>query len=223
MAALPVPPRAALAAAEGAIVLILLVEAWLLARALGAPRDASDAGGAPSVPARAWAWPLVLAALFAVPAELVARSGALAPGVSGAGMPWESVTDATPCAVAAHAGERAFLNRCAPCHLPSGQGLPPAYPPLVGSALLAGPIADHARVALFGSEGLPMLAGNGAMHHHVAGRAVMPAFAGAASDQELSVILTYERRAFGAAAVPGDSTRVHVRPSDVAAARGAGL
>jgi len=220
VAALPVPPRAALAAAEGAIVLVLLAEAWLLARALRAP---AAAAAAPGVPARAWLAPLVLALLFAVPATFLARSGALAPGVSGAGMPWEAVTDATPCAVAAHAGERAFLNRCAPCHLPSGRGLPPAYPPLVGSPLLAGPITDHARVALFGSEGLHALSGHAAMHGHAMGRAHMPAFAPAADDQELSVILTYERRAFGGTPVAGDSTHVHVRPSDVAAARGAGL
>jgi mono/diheme cytochrome c family protein len=216
---LPAPPRAALAAAEGAILVLLLVEAWLLARALSASRGPV----APGLPRRAWLLPLVLAALFAVPAGILARSGALAPGVSGAGMPWESVTDATPCAVAAHAGERAFLNRCAPCHLPTGRGLPPAYPPLVGSALLAGAIGDHARVALFGSAALHAAAAPMAMHDHAMGRARMPAFAAAASDQELSVILTYERTAFGGPAVAADSTRAHVRPSDVAAARGNGL
>jgi len=227
---LPAPPRAALAAAEGVIVLLLLVEAWLLWRALSAPGAAPAAPGAPAarpLARGAWAWPLGLALAFAVPAGLVARSGALAPGVSGAGMPWESVTDATPCAVAAHAGERAFLNRCAPCHLPSGLGLPPAYPPLVGSALLAGPIEDHARVALRGSAALDALPGHAGMHHGAHGRARMPAFAGAVDDRELSVILTYERAAFGpggtAALAAGDTTRIHVRPRDVAAARGDGL
>jgi mono/diheme cytochrome c family protein len=209
--ALPAPPRAALAAAEGAVALILVAHAWLLARYLRAPRAAP--------PARSWLTPLVLAAVFALPAALLARSGALAPGVSGAGMPWETVTDATPAATAAHAGERAFLNRCAPCHLPTGRGLPPAYPALVGSALLAGPVADHARVALYGSAALDALPG----HAPAAGRARMPAFAGTTSDRELAALLTYERFAFGGPAVAGDSLRWHVRPSDVAAARGAGL
>jgi cytochrome c oxidase subunit 2 len=120
--------------------------------------------------------------------------------------------------VAARAGERAFLNRCAPCHLPTGQGIPPAYPPLVGSRALTGPARDHAKIALFGSPAVHALYG---MHHH--GGAVMPGFAGAASDAELSVILTYERAAFGGPALAADSTRAHVRPSDVAAARGDGL
>jgi mono/diheme cytochrome c family protein len=218
------PPRAALAAAEGAIVLVLLVEAWLLARAL----SPAPGGARPSrLPRGAWALPLGLALVFAVPAGLVARSGALAPGVSGAGMPWEAVTDATPCAVAARAGERAYLNRCAPCHLPSGLGLPPAYPPLVGSALLSGPVAAHARVALLGSAALDPRPGHAAMHDGAHGRARMPAFAAAVDDRELSVILTYERAAFGAggeaALATGDTVRIHVRPGDVAAARGDGL
>jgi len=211
VAPLPAPPRAALAAAEGAIVVLLLVHAWILWRALAAPPGARPSPRVAFVP-------LALALLFAVPAGLVARSGALAPGVSGAGMPWESVQDDTPYAVAARAGERAFLNRCAPCHLPTGQGLPPAYPPLVGSRALLGPAVDHAKIALFGSPAVHALYG---MHHH--GGAVMPGFAGAATDAELSVILTYERAAFGGAALAADSTRAHVRPSDVAAARGNGL
>lgn len=203
--------------------LLLLLEAWLLARALSAaPGDARA-----RLPRGAWALPLVLALAFAVPAGLVARSGALAPGVSGAGMPWEAVSDDTPCALAARAGERAFLNRCAPCHLPSGRGLPPAYPPLVGSAIVAGPIPEHARVALLGSAALDALTGHAGMHHGAHGRARMPAFAGAVDDRELSVILTYERAAFGpfgeAALATADSVRIHVRPRDVAAARGDGL
>ena len=180
--------------AQVAIALLLLTELWLLARFLswraGEPR--------PGFARRAWLAPLLLAALFALPAGLLARSGALAPGVSGAGMPWERVTDDTPHAIAARAGERAYLNRCAPCHLPDGRGLPPAYPALVGSPVLAGPVAAHARIALFGGVR-------------------MPAFARAASDAELAAILTYERTAF--AGGNPDSTSRHVRPRDVAMAR----
>jgi hypothetical protein len=57
----------------------------------------------------------------------------------------------------------------------------------------------------------------------------MPAFAGAASDAELSAILTYERVAFDlnrrreeSGSVDPDSARHHVRPSDVAKARAQG-
>jgi len=215
------PPTAVLFAAQFAIALLLGFEAWLLARFLG-----WRAGEArPGFARRTWGLALGLAVLFAVPAALLARSGALAPGVSGAGMPWEQVTDDTPTMATAHAGERAYLNRCAPCHLPDGRGLPPAYPPLIQSVVLAGPIAAHARVALYGTEGLHAYAG----HVHMPGRSVMPAFAGAASDAELAAILTYERVTFAAPGrVPApdggdaDSLRHHVRPSDIAAARAAG-
>ena len=141
-------------------------------------------------------------------------------------MPWERVGDDAPLLVAAEAGERAYQNRCAPCHLPDGHGLPPAYPALVMSLVLAGPISAHVRVALYGSDALHEVPG----HVHDPARARMPAFAGAASDAELAAILSYERVAFAAAPgrVPApdggdaDSLRHHVRPRDVAAARAQG-
>jgi len=223
MSPAPGPPPAVLFAAQVAVILILAWEVWLLARFFG-----WRAGEArPGFARRTWGLALGLAALFAVPAALLARSGALAPGVSGAGMPWEQVTDDTPIMATARAGERAYLNRCAPCHLPDGMGLPPAYPALVQSVVLASPIPAHARVALYGTEGLHAVMGS--MHVHLPGRAVMPAFAGACSDAELAAILTYERVTFAAPGrVPApdggdaDSLRHHVRPSDVAAARAAG-
>ena len=189
---------------------LFVFEVVLLARFLGwgaARREASSAA-APS-PRWMWAGPLVLGLAIAVPALVLGKGGGLAPGVSGAGMPWEAVTDATPPEESARFGERAYLNRCSPCHLPEGTGLPPSYPSLVGSHVLDGPPEAHARVALWGSEGL-------AHHHPGVGR--MPAFAGAASDAELAAILTYERRRWSAA---GAATPP-VRPSDVARARAEG-
>jgi mono/diheme cytochrome c family protein len=219
------PPRLLVIAAQAAIVLLLAFETWLLARFLS-----WRAGEArPGFARRTWLLLALLAAVFAIPAGLLARSGALAPGVSGAGMPWERTTDHTPILAAAQAGQRAYMNRCAPCHLPEGTGLPPAYPALTESPVLRGPIAAHARVALWGSEGLDAGGAHVHMHAHVPGRAHMPAFAGAASNEELAAILTYERLAF---AVPGrvpardggdaDSLRHHVRPSDVARVRAEG-
>lgn len=168
---------------------------------------------------------LLLAAVLAFTLSALARKGALAPGVSGAGMPWESVTDDTPVLVAAQAGERAYLNRCAPCHLPEGAGLPPAYPPLLGSVILSATKETHAQVALWGSAALHPMTG----HAHPQGRAQMPSFAQVASDAELSAILTYERVAFDLnrrgedrSAADPDSARHHVRPSDVARARAQG-
>ncbi len=190
-------------AAEILVGVLLVVEVALLVRVLAARRAS---GRRPFGAVLRWA-PLVVAALFAVPATMVAREGALAPGVSGAGMPWERVTDATAVDALAAAGEPAYLNRCAPCHLPDGAGLPPAYPPLRQSPLVTGPPDEHARVALWGSRGV---------RAPRPGAARMPAFHGVASDAELAAILTYQRNAWGHDAGA-------VRPSDVARARAAGL
>jgi mono/diheme cytochrome c family protein len=184
--------------AEGLVAILLVLEAALLARVLAVR------GRPLSAPWRRA--PLVLAVAFAGVALVVARGGALAPGISGAGMPWEDVTDATDAATSARAGERAYLNRCAPCHLPDGRGLPPAYPPLAGSAVVAGPVDEHVRVALWGSRGVRVPR---------SGAARMPAFAGVLSDAELAAILTYERSAWGHDAGI-------VRPSDVARGRARG-
>ncbi|MEO6462202.1 MAG: cytochrome c [Candidatus Eisenbacteria bacterium] len=189
--------------AHGLIGLLLVAEVLLLVRFLAWTRG--PRGGRPV--GRLWrATPLLLALAFAVPATLLARGGALAPGLPGAGMPWERVTDATDPGTSARAGERAYLNRCSPCHLPGGEGLPPSYPPLAGSAILAGPVDEHVRVVLWGSRGV---------RAPRPGAARMPGFHGAASDAELAAILTYERHAWAPGAEP-------VRPSDVARGRGLG-
>ena len=181
---------------------LLLVEALLVLRLLAWSRGTGKPVGRVLRLA-----PLVVALAFAVPATLLARGGALAPGLPGAGMPWEDVTDATPPDAAARAGERAYLNRCSPCHLPGGEGLPPSYPALRGSAILAGPVDEHVRIVLWGSRGV---------RARRPGALVMPAFHGAASDAELAAILTWERHAWAPGAEP-------VRPSDVARGRAAGV
>jgi len=215
------PPPAALFAAQAAIVLLLPFELCLLARFLAWRADEAR----PHAARQAWLGLAALAAVFALAAGMVARSGALAPGVSGAGMPWERVTDDSPLLAAANAGQRAYLNRCAPCHLPEGVGLPPAYPALIGSRYLEATKTAHARAALFGSAELRQVAG----YAHDPARGQMPAFAGAVSDAELAAILTYERVAFSAnlrgettGGVDPDSARHHVRPGDVARARALG-
>ena len=178
--------------------LLFVVELALVARFLRSRGPA---------PGRRWTLaPVIVAVALALPAAWLARAGALAPGLPGAGMPWEDVTDETPLAESVAAGERAYLNRCAPCHLPEGAGLPPSYPPLIGSAVVAGPVATHVRTALWGSRGIAVPR---------PGAAQMPGFHGACSDAELAAILTYERNSWGHAAGI-------VRPSDVAAGRAAG-
>jgi mono/diheme cytochrome c family protein len=216
------PSPTTLIAAQIVVGLVLLYEVALLARFLAWRADDPRPGEGRRLVLHG----LALALVFALTAAMLARSGALAPGVSGAGMPWEQVTDDTPLGATAQAGQRAYLNRCAPCHLPEGTGLPPAYPPLVGSVILRATKEVHAQVALWGSDALHGVSA----HAHPVGRARMPAFAAAASDAELASILTYERVVFsmerraseGTPFVDPDSTRHHVRPSDIARARAGG-
>ena len=182
---------------------LLVAEAVLLVRFLAWTRPGPSNG-----PGRVLRFaPLAVALLFLLPAAILARGGGLAPGLPGAGMPWERVTDATPPAEAAAAGERAYLNRCAPCHLPGGEGLPPSYPALRGSAVLSGPVDAHVRIALWGSRAIATPRPNAAR---------MPGFHGAASDAELAAILSWERATWAPGALP-------IRPSDVARGRTAGL
>ncbi len=91
-------------------------------------------------------------------------------------------------------GEKAYLARCSACHQATGQGLPPTFPALAGSAVATGPVADHIHV----------------VQH---GRNAMPAFAAVLTPKEMAAIITYERNAWGNK--PKDGVDV-VQPRDVA-------
>lgn len=91
-------------------------------------------------------------------------------------------------------GEKEFVARCAACHQANGQGLPPTFPALAGSAVAQGPAADHINVVRFGKN-------------------VMPAFGKALSPKVIAAIVTYERNAWGNK--PSDGIDV-VQPRDVA-------
>src|SRR5215207_6129404 len=93
------PPRVPLALAQAAILVLLLALGFLLARFLAWRAEDPRPGFA----RRAWVGLALIALLFALPSAWLARSGALAPGVSGAGMPWERVTGDTPILAAAQA------------------------------------------------------------------------------------------------------------------------
>ena len=176
----------------------LALFAWILSRRPGA-KPGSKIGSRVALWGARWG-PIAAAFAFAIPAGLVARSGTLSPGLSGAGMPWDQVTDGTPVDEMARVGERAYQIRCAPCHLPNGAGLPPSYPPLSGSPIVLGPVAAHVEIVLVGRV------------RRGAERAIMPAFADVARDAELAAILTFERNAWGNRAGA-------IRPSEVARLR----
>jgi cytochrome c oxidase subunit 2 len=77
-------------------------------------------------------------------------------------------------------GEAAYLKNCAACHLPTGEGIPPAFPPLKGSLLATGDLRAHTDIVLNGKAGT-----------------AMQAFGVQLDAAELAAIITYERNAWG--------------------------
>lgn len=77
-------------------------------------------------------------------------------------------------------GEKAYQTACAACHLPNGEGIPPMFPALKGSAIAKGPIEGHLEIVVNGKPGT-----------------AMAAFGKQLSEVDLAAIITYERNAWG--------------------------
>ncbi len=92
-------------------------------------------------------------------------------------------------------GRGLYNTKCAACHQVTGTGLPPAFPPLKGSAIATGPIPAHMDIVLNGKPGTAMQPWN------------------SLNDLELAAIITYERNAWG------NDTGDKIQPADVRAAR----
>lgn len=93
-------------------------------------------------------------------------------------------------------GETAYTASCAACHQPNGQGMPPVFPPLAGSPIATGDVAQHINIVVNGKPGT-----------------AMAAFGPQLDDETLAAIITYQRNAWG------NDTGDLVNPADVAAAR----
>jgi cytochrome c oxidase subunit 2 len=93
-------------------------------------------------------------------------------------------------------GEELYNISCSACHQANGQGLPPAFPSLVDSAVVKGPVAEHIDMVVNGRPGTAMIG-----------------FSTQLSDAEMAAIITYERNAWGLDS--GDA----IQAADVAAAR----
>ena len=89
-------------------------------------------------------------------------------------------------------GEEVYVRACAACHQVNGQGLPPAFPSLVGQGVSVGDMSAHIDIVLNGKSGT-----------------AMQAFAAQLSPSELAAVITYERNAWGNDM--GDS----VQPKDI--------
>ncbi|WP_154067123.1 MULTISPECIES: cytochrome c oxidase subunit II [Pseudomonas] len=77
-------------------------------------------------------------------------------------------------------GEKAYNTTCAACHQPTGEGLPPMFPALKGSAIATGPAAEHIGMVVNGKPGTSMAA-----------------FGKQLSEVDIAAIITYERNAWG--------------------------
>lgn len=93
-------------------------------------------------------------------------------------------------------GEKVYAANCAVCHQANGAGVPPAFPPLDGSKLVAGPAADHLDRVFSGRSGTPM-----------------QAFGPQLSDFDIAAVVTFERNSWTNRS--GDL----VQPAQVAALR----
>lgn len=106
---------------------------------------------------------------------LVAAAGATA--AAPAAQPAAVAAAPAAAAPAAGDGEKVYNTQCAACHQPGGQGMPPSFPSLVGSAVVNGPAEAH-------------------IQHTLKGKNLMPPFAHL-SDADIAAALTYERSSWG--------------------------
>jgi len=92
-------------------------------------------------------------------------------------------------------GEQVYATNCAACHQANGQGVPPAFPALAGSAIATGDPAAHIDIVLNGKPGT-----------------AMAAYRSILNDADMAAVITYERNAWGNSAGA-------VQPAAVKAAR----
>ncbi len=97
---------------------------------------------------------------------------------------------AGPYQFSAARGESLYATHCAACHQATGLGLPGAFPPLKGDAVvLAADAAKHIKTVL-----------NGAQGENIGGTTYpspMPPFGAALSDSEVADIVNHERTSWG--------------------------
>ena len=108
-----------------------------------------------------------------------------------------------PAAWGAASGEQLFLERCAICHQPNGQGAPPVYPPLAGSDWLKAHRTEAIKAVCEGLSGPLTVRGEKYLN-------IMPAQM--LDDGQVAAVLSYVLGSWGNEGAP-------VQPDEVAAAR----
>ncbi len=77
-------------------------------------------------------------------------------------------------------GEEVYQRNCLTCHQANGQGIPPAFPSLVGSAVTLGPMEGNVDILLYGRPGT-----------------AMQAFGQQLNAAEIASVITYIRNTWG--------------------------
>ncbi|MBS4150222.1 cytochrome c oxidase subunit II [Pseudomonadota bacterium DY0742] len=77
-------------------------------------------------------------------------------------------------------GEKVYQANCASCHQPTGEGLPPMFPALKGSAIATGEPEGHLNIVFNGKPGT-----------------AMAAFGKQLSEVDIAAVITYERNSWG--------------------------
>jgi len=77
-------------------------------------------------------------------------------------------------------GEQVYLSLCAACHMPSGEGIPGAFPALKNSKIALGDVKKHIDIVVNGVE-----------------KSAMQAYGQQLSLKKLAAVITYERNAWG--------------------------
>ena len=90
-------------------------------------------------------------------------------------------------------GEQVYMKACVACHQPTGAGMPPAFPSLIGSPIITGDITAHIDMVYNGSKKNPAMA----------------AFSGQLSKTDIAAVVTFERNAWG------NNSGDIVQPADV--------
>ena len=78
-------------------------------------------------------------------------------------------------------GKEVYNRNCAACHQPNGQGVPPTFPAIAGSAVATGALDGHLSMVVNGSPKNP----------------AMQAFGAQLSEVDIAAVITYQRNAFG--------------------------
>ena len=90
----------------------------------------------------------------------------------------------------ARTGEQVYAAVCIACHQANGQGLPGAFPPLVGSDWVTGDPERSIKIVLYGLQG--EIEVNGTTYNNI-----MTPQGDLLSDAEIANVLTYTRSSWG--------------------------